>query len=120
MDHTYRCSKYGFRKNTIESDKAPIRLTSQQIQDKVRRLLNITKVGKSIRLLGYEVEHNQNKQNIFWELPYWKGHLVHDYLDVMHVEKNVFDNIIHTVLNNDQAKDTKKSKDGFRGVLQTS
>ena len=27
VDHTYRHSRYGFRKNTIESEKAPIRLT---------------------------------------------------------------------------------------------
>ena len=31
MDHTYRRSRYEFRKNTIESEEAPIRLTDQQI-----------------------------------------------------------------------------------------
>ena len=31
MDHTYRCNKYGFRKNTIESEEGPARLTNQQI-----------------------------------------------------------------------------------------
>ena len=101
MDYTYRHSRYRFRKNTIESEEALIRLTSQQIWDRVRRLLNITEVGKFIRLLSYEVEHKWTKQNIFWELLYWKDHLVHHYLDVMHVEKNLFDNIIHTLMNND-------------------
>ena len=100
MDHTYRHSRYGFRMNTIESEEAPVRLTGQQIQDRVKRHLNITEVEKSIRLLGYEVEHNYTKQNIFWELPYWKDHLVRHCLDMMHVGKNVFDNIIHTVMNN--------------------
>ena len=31
MDHTYRRSRYGFRKNTIENEEAPVRLTGQQI-----------------------------------------------------------------------------------------
>ena len=61
MDHTYRCNRYGFRKNTIESEKAPVRLTGQQIWDRVRRLPKITEVGKSVRLFGYRVEHNWTK-----------------------------------------------------------
>ena len=59
MDHTYRRSnRYGIRKNSIKSEKAPVRLTSQQIWDRVRRLPKIIEVGKSVRLPGFEVEHN--------------------------------------------------------------
>ena len=36
IDHTYRHNRYGFRKNTIESEEAPIRLTSSQIWNRVR------------------------------------------------------------------------------------
>ena len=35
MDYTYRRSRYGFRKNIIESEEATIRLIDQQIWDKV-------------------------------------------------------------------------------------
>ena len=66
-------------------------------------------IGKSIRLLGYGVEQNW-KQSIFYELPYWKDHLVCNCLDVMHVVKNVFDNIINTVIDTDRTKDNGKAR----------
>ncbi|CAL9004320.1 unnamed protein product, partial [Prunus brigantina] len=35
------------------------------------------------------------------QLPYWKTHLLRHNLDVMHIEKNVFENVIGTVMNID-------------------
>ncbi|XP_061371520.1 uncharacterized protein LOC133314095 [Gastrolobium bilobum] len=46
------------------------------------------------------------KKSIFFELPYWEHNLLRHNLDVMHIEKNVCDNIIYTLLN-----DSAKSKD---------
>jgi hypothetical protein len=46
------------------------------------------------------------KKSIFFELPYWKDNLLRHNLDPMHIEKNVLDNIIYTLLN-----DSSKSKD---------
>ncbi|XP_052116462.1 uncharacterized protein LOC107484265 [Arachis duranensis] len=46
------------------------------------------------------------KKSIFFELPYWKYNLLCHNLDVMHIEKNVCDNVIYTLLN-----DSTKSKD---------
>jgi hypothetical protein len=46
------------------------------------------------------------KKSIFFELPYWKDNLLRHNLDMMHIEKNVCDNIIFTLLN-----DSSKSKD---------
>jgi hypothetical protein len=34
-----------------------------------------------------------------WELPYWKDLDVHHLIDVMHVEKNVCESLIGTLLN---------------------
>ncbi|CAM8922407.1 unnamed protein product [Rhodiola kirilowii] len=60
-------------------------------------------------------------RSIFFDLPYWK-YLRHPYsLDVMHIEKNVFDNIIGTVLGIDgKMKDTLKAREGLkqRGVRE--
>jgi hypothetical protein len=42
--------------------------------------------------------HNWVKRSIFWELPYWKTNLLHHNLGVMHIEKNVFENIFNTVM----------------------
>ncbi|CAH9051208.1 unnamed protein product [Cuscuta europaea] len=52
--------------------------------------------------------HKWTKRSIFWELPYWKDLLIRHNIDVMHTEKNVFDNIFNTVM------DFKgKTKDGL-------
>lgn len=39
------------------------------------------------------------KRSIFWDLPYWKELDVRHCLDVMHVEKNVCDNLVGILLN---------------------
>ena len=38
------------------------------------------------------------KKIIFWELPYWQTNLIHHNLDVIHIEKNILDSIIGTLL----------------------
>jgi hypothetical protein len=38
------------------------------------------------------------KKSIFFRLPYWKDNLLRHNLDVMHIEKNVMDNILGTIL----------------------
>jgi hypothetical protein len=37
------------------------------------------------------------KKSIFWELSYWHTNLIRYNLDVMHIEKKLFDNIFYTV-----------------------
>ncbi|XP_055959774.1 uncharacterized protein LOC130014845 [Mercurialis annua] len=52
-----------------------------------------------------------NRKSIFWDLPYWKTNVIRHNLDVMHIEKNVFDNVFNTVLNvPGKTKDTAKSR----------
>lgn len=46
------------------------------------------------------------KKSILFDLLYWKDNCLRHCLNVMHIEKNVCDNIIHTLLNVN-----KKSKD---------
>jgi hypothetical protein len=49
---------------------------------------------------------------MFWELPYWWTNLLRHNLDVMHIEKNVFDNIFNTIM------DVKgKTKDNIKARL---
>ena len=50
-----------------------------------------------------------NKKSIFWELPYWKDLHIHHILDVMHIEKNVCESLIGTLLNI-----PRKIKDGIK------
>ena len=53
--------------------------------------------------------YNWTKQSIFQELSYWKDHLIRHCLDVMHVQKNVIDNIMHTMMNSGRTKDNEKA-----------
>ncbi|XP_052723821.1 uncharacterized protein LOC108344223 [Vigna angularis] len=53
------------------------------------------------------------KKSIFFDLPYWVDNLLHHNLDVMHIEKNVCDNILFTLLNdstNNKCKDNLKAR----------
>ena len=59
----------------------------------------------------YGGQHNWHKKSIFWELTYCKDLLLRHNLDVMHIEKNVFENIMNTILNvPGKTKDNKKSR----------
>ncbi|GJZ77207.1 RNA-directed DNA polymerase, partial [Tanacetum coccineum] len=50
------------------------------------------------------------KKSVFFELPYWEYNLLRHNLDVMHIEKNVFDNVLETLLNLDgKTKDKENS-----------
>ena len=56
-------------------------------------------------------ELNWTKRSIFFELEYWPKLKLRHNIDVMHVEKNVCDNIVGTLLNIDgKTKDTNKAR----------
>ena len=67
-------------------------------------------VGKRTR--GKNVEESDSRQwrkkSVFFELPYWKFNLIRHNLDVMHIEKNVCDNVLYTLLN-----DASRTKDNL-------
>ena len=47
----------------------------------------------------------------FWKLSYWKHLLLRHNIDVMHNQKNVFDNVFNTILNvKGKMKDDLKSR----------
>lgn len=51
------------------------------------------------------------REVFFFSLPYWEDHKLRHNLDVMHIEKNVMDNILGTVLNlKDWTKDNYKAR----------
>ncbi|CAA7023826.1 unnamed protein product [Microthlaspi erraticum] len=68
------------------------------------------KVDHSGRKRGRQSEevHQWRKKCIFFELPYCKHLLLRNNLDVMHIEKNVLDNLLFTLLD-----DKGKSKDNL-------
>ncbi|XP_042405093.1 uncharacterized protein LOC121995413 [Zingiber officinale] len=59
-----------------------------------------------VRTKTGSTEQMWRKQSIFFTLPYWEFNLIRHNLDSMHIEKNVCDNILGTLLD-----DSSKSKD---------
>ncbi|KAK3206781.1 hypothetical protein Dsin_020827 [Dipteronia sinensis] len=56
-------------------------------------------------------ELNWTKKSIFFELEYWSHLKIRHILDVMHVEKNICDNVVGTLLNIEgKTKDTLKAR----------
>jgi hypothetical protein len=61
--------------------------------------------SKKTKKVGKNAENNDNeasglfkKRSIFWNLPYWKDLMVHHAIDIMHVEKNVCEALVDTLL----------------------
>jgi hypothetical protein len=90
-----------------ETEIAPQALTGEQVFDLVKDVNVI--FGK---------DHNQTapkniwkKRSVFFDLPYWCNLDVRHCIDVMHVEKNVCDSLIGTLLNiKGKTKDTENAR----------
>src|ERR1044072_2051497 len=103
-NHPYRTNKDAFYKNRVVKSKAPRKLSGDEVWEEVSQMPKITETQPCI-CPGYGDSHNWIKQSIFWELPYWKDNLLRHNLDMMHIEKNVFDNVFYTVM--DQRQDQR-------------
>ena len=110
MDHMFRRSRKGFLRNRVVKEGPPYILSGHQISEFLETFPKVTEVGFR-RMQGYGVLHNWTKKSIFWDLPYWKDNLLRHNLDVMHIEKNFFDNIFNTVVNiKGKTKDGDKAR----------
>ncbi|XP_019180260.1 PREDICTED: uncharacterized protein LOC109175457 [Ipomoea nil] len=107
MNHSWRKNRDAFVKRRVEKSIPPPIMTGDEL---FHCLENIPRIidGPIDRIDGFGQSHNWKKRSIFWDLPYWKDNLLRHNLDVMHIEKNVFDNIFHTVMD---VKGTAKNKD---------
>nr|XP_009619376.1 uncharacterized protein LOC104111395 isoform X1 [Nicotiana tomentosiformis] len=74
--------------------------------------IQLTKDPEKRKKISHENrKDNWNKKSIFFELPYWKSLLLRHNLDVMHIEKNICDNIMGTIMNvKGKTKDTIKTR----------
>jgi hypothetical protein len=95
----------------------PPRLSSEELHDVALEYGDIVfglQSGKQ-KFPGFGLTYNWVKRCIFWELPYWKTNLLRHNLDVMHIEKNVLENIFNTIM------DMKgKKKDNIKARLDIS
>ncbi|XP_057746568.1 uncharacterized protein LOC130965827 [Arachis stenosperma] len=106
--HWWRKDKKSFD-DTKELRTAPVPLLGPDI---------LEKIGNRENLFGKTIKRRRNdddpwtKKSIFFELPYWSTNLLHHNLDVMHIEKNICENIVGTLLNLEG-----KSKDHLKARL---
>ncbi|GKA30687.1 hypothetical protein Tco_0716992 [Tanacetum coccineum] len=54
--------------------------------------------------------------DLFYELEYWSFLTLKHNLDVMHIEKNVLESILNTLLMNDKSKDTAKARQDLKSL----
>ena len=115
-NHPFRNQKDAFRRNTYERDEPAERLTGMQI---LSRLQELAQGPSSQQFPGFGHDHNWVKCSIFFELPYWSTLLIRHNLDVMHVEKNVFDNLFNTVMNiKGKTKDTARGREDLKVICK--
>lgn len=107
QDHPWRLSKAFNGKE--EFGGRPYRKSGDEILEDVRS--NVYPILSQHEDL--KVPYNPNNrqcwthESIFWKLPYWSSLKIRHCLDVMHIEKNVCDNILGTIFSIES-----KSKDG--------
>jgi hypothetical protein len=100
--------------NTVEKDSAPKQYTGKLVFEMVKNIEVV--FGKGI-IKGQKrmktptlTDIPFKKQSIFFKyLPYWKDLQTCHSIDLMHVTKNIFDNIIRTLLDM-----PRKTKDGLK------
>jgi hypothetical protein len=92
MNHAWRYNKRSFN-GSEELRSAPPMLKGTEI---VKKLKNIKIIfGKTKKK---KIDGPWKKKSIFFELPYWAENTLRHNFDVMHIEKNIYDSIIGTLL----------------------
>jgi hypothetical protein len=113
MNHPYRFQSDKFLKGVIERLPPLPHPSGLEMLNEVFKYTEGHNGGSSYndKIPGFGVKHNWVKKSIFWELPYWHTNLIRHNLDVMHIEKNVFDNIFYTVMDcPNRSKDNLKAR----------
>ncbi|XP_024009341.1 uncharacterized protein LOC112084441 [Eutrema salsugineum] len=103
--HPLRKNRKDFLKGRHAINESPTQsLTGEQVYSERIETVNPAKTsdcggnGHEKKMPGYGKWHNWHKESIFWELPYWRDLNLRHNLDVMHIEKNFFDNIMNTLM----------------------
>nr|KYP46553.1 hypothetical protein KK1_031844 [Cajanus cajan] len=114
--HKFRLVRSRFKGN-VENRNPPLAITGMDVLQQVENLNVVFGKQPEEEVRGKRKQGERHtkvttmqwrKKSIFFELPYWVNNLLHHNLDVMHIEKNVCDNVIFTLLN-----DSTKSKDNL-------
>ncbi|XP_025703438.1 uncharacterized protein [Arachis hypogaea] len=113
--HKYRVDRKRFDRQ-VESRDPPMKYYGTDVLRQQSNLQvsfgNISTLTAKRRRVSEDADQDDSvwkKRSVFFELPYWKDHMLRHNLDVMHIEKNICDNVVYTILN-----DIVKSKDNLK------
>nr|XP_016457723.1 PREDICTED: uncharacterized protein LOC107781523 isoform X1 [Nicotiana tabacum] len=94
-DHPFRKDKKSF--NGEEEHRAmPTPLSGVEVLEELREFNNI--FGKGQKKRPRRNDGPWKKRSIFFELPYWAHNKLRHNLDMMHIEKNICDSLLGTLL----------------------
>lgn len=110
-NHPFRKGKYlGCKKEELRTP--PQRLNGDEL---LQTLSNVKYIPGQKRKRVHEVTSAWYRKSIFFDLPYWIHHKVRHVIDVMHIEKNVAEHILDTILSKkDKSKDTIQGREDMR------
>jgi hypothetical protein len=113
MKHPFRSMKDKFNGNN-EKRRPPPHLTSLEVYEKVKDVHVI--LGKRKRTVKNTCEDDMwMKQSIFWELSYWKDLDIRHLIYLIHIEKNVWESLLGTLLNMDgKTRDHGHARDDLK------
>ncbi|XP_074352544.1 uncharacterized protein LOC141691678 [Apium graveolens] len=112
LHHPYRMQKAAF--NGQQEFGQPRRtLSGEEVLAEQEQIK--FEFGKKMKKAN-KVESPWKKKSVFFKLEYWKFHHVRHCIDVMHVEKNVCDSLIGTLLN--MCHKTKDSAAARRDMME--
>ncbi|KAI5317622.1 hypothetical protein L3X38_037329 [Prunus dulcis] len=107
-DHEWREKDKEFNRNT-KRRLQPGEWSADEILEQLNRL-DFALFGKTVSRTRPSTHMNWTHKPMFFELLYWSKLKLRHKLDVMHVEKNVFDTVVGTILDIEgKTKDTIKT-----------
>ncbi|KAL4583836.1 hypothetical protein LXL04_008421 [Taraxacum kok-saghyz] len=117
--HPFKNDKVNLKKKQTVKEEIPVPYpTGDEIWEIVQNFSTVydgTPYGPNyVKPQGFGVSHNWVKKSIFWELPYWRHLLIRHNLDVMHIEKNVFENLFHTIMGTPKTKDRLHAREDMK------
>ncbi|XP_070664511.1 uncharacterized protein [Malus domestica] len=109
-DNEWRQNDKAFH-GTKETRLRPIEWSGDEILDQLNRL-EFGHFGKGVSTPRPTTHLNWMHKTMLFELPYWSKLKLRHNLDVMHIEKNVFDTLVGTILDTEG-----KTKDAIEAHL---
>ncbi|KAL9674721.1 hypothetical protein QQ045_002920 [Rhodiola kirilowii] len=99
VGHPYRENRRSFYRGRAEYSSPIILQNGNEVYERVCGMKTVFEQIPDEKLDDFGNYHNWTKKSIFWELPYWKDMRLRHNLDVMHIEKNIFENLFNTIMN---------------------